>query len=183
MVQEIDGSGISMADVFVDCEWIGGAYLTILGAYSPGQSRFQLYGRSLTRNRFSRFLNRCSDRSRYRYTLLFCHGPDIGRVMNEFGVTLKQDYYCVNTITAFNTFTQFRDKGLKHLEQYFGLPREYVLSFSEIGKLWTSNRPWNRRVVLEYNWEDCVNLWRLVNILKSDYEVTRSDFKEVAMEP
>ncbi|MBT9143530.1 MAG: hypothetical protein DDT29_01938 [Dehalococcoidia bacterium] len=44
-----------MADVFIDCEWIEGDYLTILGAYSHGQDRFQLYDETLTRKRFSKF--------------------------------------------------------------------------------------------------------------------------------
>jgi len=95
-----------MADVFIDCEWIQGEYLTILGAYSFGQGRFQLYDETLTRNRFSRFLNSCYNRSGSRYTFLFCHGPDIGRVMEYFDLRLKQDYYCINTVTAFNTFTR-----------------------------------------------------------------------------
>jgi hypothetical protein len=172
-----------MADVFIDCEWIQGEYLTILGAYSFGQSRFQLYDKTLTRNRFSRFLNRCCDRSGSRYTFLFCHGPDVGRVKEYFNLRLKRDYYCINTVTAFNAFTQFKEASLGHLEQYFGLPRKYAFSSTEIRDLWNSGRRWDRRAVLEYNWEDCLNLWRLVNILKSGYCVTRSDFKRIAMNP
>lgn len=172
-----------MADVFIDCEWTEGEYLTILGAYSLGQSRFQLYDKRLTRNRLSRFLNRCCNRSGSRYTFLFCHGPDMGRIKKKFNLRLKRDYYCINTVTAFRTFTLFRDVSLGHLEQYFGLPRKYALSSSEIRNLWNSNRRQDRRIVLEYNWEDCVNLWRLVNVLKNKYNVTRSDFKEIAMIP
>ena len=172
-----------MADIFIDCEWIQGGYLTILGAYSPGQSRFQLYDRTLTRNRLCRFLNRCCNRSGSRYTFLFCHGPDMGRIIKYFNLRLKEDYYCINTVTAFNTFTQFRDVSLGHLEQYFGLPRKYALSSSEISNSWKSNSWWGRRIVLEYNWEDCVNLWRLVNVLKDEYNVTRGDFKTIAMIP
>ncbi len=172
-----------MADVFIDCEWVGGQYLTILGAYSLGQDRFQLHGKKLTRNRFSRFLNRCSRRSGSRYTLLFCHGPDVGRIIRKFKVKLKRNYYCINTITAFNAFTQFRHKTLGNLERYFGLPRRYALTSDEMNKLWNSRLLRDRRIVLEYNWEDCLNLWKLVNILKSEYNVTRSDFKNISMEP
>jgi len=172
-----------MADIFIDCEWVQGDYLTILGAYSPGQDRFQLYGKKLTRNRFSRFLNRSSNRNPSRYTFLFCHGPDIGRIKRKFNLRLKQDWYCINTVTAFNDFTRFRARDLGHLERYFGLPRKYALSSYEISNLWSSNNRRNRKIVLEYNWEDCMNLWRLVNILKTEYNVTRSDFKDIAMEP
>ena len=172
-----------MADVFIDCEWVHGDYLTILGAYSLGQRRFQLYGRKLTRNRFSRFLNQCCERSGIRYTFLFCHGPDVGKIMNFFNVKLKHSYYCINTVTAFKHFTQFGNATLGHLEHYFNLPRTVALSSTEIRNLWTSNRRWKRRLVLKYNWEDCMNLWRLVNILKNGYGVTRSDFKSIAMEP
>ena len=172
-----------MADVFVDCEWIGGENLTILGAYSIGQRRFQLHDRMLTRNRFSRFLNRCCNRSGSQYTFLFCHGPDIGRVMTEFNLRLKKNYYCINTVTAFRNFTQFRDLSLGHLEQYFRLPRKYVLTPSEMSDFWNSKSRRKRRIVLGYNWEDCVNLWRLVKVLENEYGVTRSDFKSIAMEP
>lgn len=172
-----------MADVFLDCEWIKGEHLTILGAYSPGQDRFQLYGRRLTRNRFSRFLNRCCERSGSRYTLIFCHGPDIGRIKKEFNLRLKRDYYCINTVTAFSKFTQFRDKSLEHLEEYFELPREYILSTQEINSYWASSSWRKRRIVLDYNWEDCANLWRLVKILEDTYGVTRSDLKAIAMIP
>lgn len=172
-----------MADVFIDCEWIGGDYLTILGAYSPGQDRFQLYGRKLTRNRFSRFLNLCRNRGRSRYTFLFCHGPDVGKIQNEFGLELKDYCYCINTLTAFRNFTMFRDVSLGHLERYFGISRRYALSSDEMRKLWNSNRLRNRKIVLDYNWEDCLNLWYLVNILKSEYGVMRHDFKKISMNP
>ena len=125
-----------MADVYIDCEWIGGDYLTILGVYSPGQRRFQLFGKALTRRRLSRFLNLCCERNRSQYTLLFCHGPDLGRIKKEFNLDLKEDYYCINTITAFRMFTNFRDVSLGHLERYFGLSRKYAPSTSEMSKLW-----------------------------------------------
>lgn len=102
--------------------------------------------------------------------------------MEKFHVKLKEDYYCINTIKAFNTFTQFRNKSLGHLEQYFEIEREHALSSLEITNLWDSGRPRDRRIVLDYNWEDCVNLWRVVNIMKSDYQVSRSDLKKIAME-
>ena len=172
-----------MADVFIDCEWIGSDYLTILGAYSPGQSRFQLYGKKLTRIRLSRFLNRCCDRNASRYTLLFCHGPDVGRIREMFNLRLKEDYYCINTITAFREFTNFGDRTLGHLEQYFRLPRKYALSSYEMSGLWNSKKRKHRKIVLDYNWDDCVNLWRLVNILKGEYGVTRHDFKQISMNP
>ena len=171
-----------MADVFIDCEWVQGEDLTILGAYSLGQSRFQLYGKKLTRNRFSYFLNRCCERSGSRYTFLFCHGPDVGKITKKFNLKLKEGYYCINTITAFRAFTQFRNVSLGHLERHFELPRKYALSSSEIRNLWTSNSRWQRKIVLDYNWDDCMNLWRLVNVLRDNYGVTRSDFKSIAME-
>ena len=172
-----------MADVFIDCEWNPGEDVTILGAYSPGQSRFQLYGERLTRNRFSRFINLCRARNNSQYTFLFCHGPDVGRLQKKFSLKLKHDYFCINTITAFNTFTQFQNASLGHLERYFGLARRYAPSSFEIRNLWNSKDWKKRKIVLEYNWEDCINLWRLVNVLKDRYGVTRSKFKEIEMKP
>ncbi len=169
-----------MADVFIDCEWVEDDYLTILGAYSYGQDRFQLYDETLTKRRFSRFLNICSERSKGA-TFLFCHGPDIGKIEKHFDLDLKQNYYCINTITAFKRFTRFQNVSLRHLEQYFNLPRKYALSNADINRLWKSG-DWNkRRIVLDYNWEDCINLWRLIKILMGEYGVTRGDLKNIAM--
>jgi len=172
-----------MADVFIDCEWIHGDYITILGAYSVGQSRFQLYNETLTRRRFSRFVNCCNNRNTSRYVFLFCHGPDVGKIIKHFNLRLKRNYYCINTINAFNRFTRFRTKSLGYLEQQFGLPRTHALSSCEISKLWSSDNRCDRQIVLDYNWEDCVNLWRLVTILKNNYGVTRSDLKAISMDP
>ena len=172
-----------MADVFIDCEWTNGDYITVLGAYSFGQDRFQLFDTKLTRNRFSRFINCCNERNPSHYVFLFCHGPDVGKIMNYFNLKLKQNYYCINTVTAFNRFTRFKEKSLGYLEQKFGLTRTHALSSSEISTLWNSDNPSERQIVLDYNWDDCLNLWRLVNILKTHYGVTRSDFKQISMNP
>lgn len=170
-----------MADVFLDCEWILGDYFTILGAYSYGQDRFQLYDETLTRNRLSRFLNICSEHGR-KEIFLFCHGPDIGRIERFLDLDLRNYYHCINTVTAFQTYTYFKDRTLGHLEQYFGLPRKYAFTTDEIRKLWNSEREKERRRVLAYNWEDCKNLWRLVRKLIKEYGVTRGDLKAIAME-
>lgn len=171
-----------MADVFIDCEWLEGEYLTILGAYSYGQDRFQLYGDTLTRRRFLSFLDTCSKRREDLDTFLFCHGPDIGRIEGYFNLDLRQKYYCINTVTAFNRFTKFQNATLGHLEQYFNLRRKYVLSSTEITRLWRSGDRNAQRIVLDYNWEDCVNLRRLVRILYNVYNVKRSELKEIAMQ-
>lgn len=170
-----------MADVYLDCEWIGGDYLTIVGACSYGQPRFQLYGDTLTRNRLSRFLNLCLERSGKSENFLFCHGPDIGRIEQHFGMNLKSRFYCVSTITAFQRYTKFEDVSLTHLERYFELERRYALSPQEMSELWNSRKSRDKRVVLNYNWEDCVNLRRLVAILKKEYSVTPGKLKEISM--
>lgn len=169
-----------MADIFIDCEWIENEYITILGAYCYGQKGIQLYEGTLTKKKFIQFLNLRSNNGNLR-TFLFCHGPDIGRIENFFDLDLKNRFWCVNTITAFKTFTSFQDAGLGHLEQYFQLPRRYALTSDEINELWNSENPANRQIVLEYNWEDCVNLWKLIRILKKEYRVTTRDLKSIAM--
>lgn len=172
-----------MADIFIDCEWIPCDKVTILGAYSPGRDRTQLYGDMLTRNRFSRFLNQCCSRTGSADTLLFCHGPDIKRIEDEFEVNLKENYCCVNTIKAFKEFSGAYYTRLDHLEKRFGLHRTHRLTCNDVWRLWQSRSLEARKKVLEYNWEDCRNLWRLVNILKDKYGVTRSDFKRISMQP
>ncbi len=170
-----------MADIYIDCEWIGGDYLTILGAYSYGQNRFQLYSNTLTKNRLSRFLNLCSEYSGKSDTFLFCHGPDIGKIKSYFGIDLKAKYYCINTITAVRTYTKLKDVSLSHLETYFRIDRNYVLSLQEMPTLWYSPNARDRKRVLNYNWEDCINLWKVVMQLKQKYHVTPGDLKKIAM--
>jgi hypothetical protein len=170
-----------MADVFIDCEWDERQNLIILGVFSWGQPRFQLCDEFITRNRFSRFLNSCCDRNKSKYTLLFCHGgSDIGRIMNEFNLDLKEHYYCVNTTPLLRTHTRLQDCSLEHCEQYFRLPRNHQLTYGQIWNYWASGDVRKRSLVLEHNWEDCVNLWRLVKILRSR-GVTEGDLKEKAM--
>lgn len=169
-----------MADVYLDCEWVTGKYLTILGAYSYGQSRFQLYDKTLTRNRFSRFLNLCSCDCPGSI-LIFCHGPDIGRVEEYFGLDLKIYYPCVNVVTAFKRFTNFKSAPLGHLERHFGLSRRYAFESHEIDQYWRYCGKEGKKIVLEYNWEDCLNLWRLVKTLRSEYHVTNGELCEIAM--
>ncbi|TET79939.1 hypothetical protein E3J38_06530 [candidate division TA06 bacterium] len=168
-----------MADVFIDCEWVSGEYLTILGAYSFGQRKLQLYDKTLTAGRFTRFLARCCARA--PGVFLFAHGPDIGRIERYFGLDLKKQYCCVNTQTAFRKFTNFRNVSLDHLEKHFGLPRRHILSATDIDVLWTSGNRTDRRQVLEYNHEDCMNLWRLIRILKREHGITKAELKSIAM--
>ena len=112
---------------------------------------------------------------------LFCHGPDIGKIENFFDINLKNRYYCVNTIKAFKRFTRFQCARLKHLESYFAIPRKYDLYYKEINILWNSGKKYKKKIVLDYNKDDCINLWRMVRLLIRDYGVTRSDLRSIAM--
>jgi hypothetical protein len=174
-----------MADVFVDCEWTSDNKTRVIGAYSPGQGRFQLCDKDLTRKRahykFSRFLSRCCKRSSSRDIFLFSHnGVDILRIEKLCRSNLKKDYYCINTVKAFKQLARFRKAGLLHLEEHFGLPRIHdKMHVFDVDRYWFVDP----KQVLDYNWEDCHKVWRLVNILKTDYQVTRSDFKSISMSP
>lgn len=167
--------------VFIDCEWVSSEDIIILGAYCPRQLRFQLYDERITWGRFIRFLNKCS-KGEPENTYLFSHGGvDIGLIESHFDVDLRGKYHCINTCTAFKRFARFKTASLYHLEEYFGLKRIHYLNHYEIDALWNSGLRDKRQRVLDYNWEDCMNLWRLVNILRSDYGVTNRDFKNIRM--
>ena len=96
-------------------------------------------------------------------------------------INLKNRYYCVNTIKAFKIFTRFQCARLKHLESYFTIPRKYDLYYKEINILWNSGKKYKKKIVLDYNKDDCINLWRMVRLLIRDYGVTRSDLRSIAM--
>jgi len=70
------------------------------------------------------------------------------------------------------------EAGLPHLEKHFGLPRIHdKMHVFEVDRYWFVDP----QKVLDYNWEDCLKVWWLVNILKTEYQVTRSDFKSIRM--
>jgi hypothetical protein len=174
-----------VGDIFVDCEWTSDNKTRVIGAYSPGQGRFQLYGKNLIRKcahyEFSRFLNHCSKRCSSRDILLFSHhGVDISRIEKVCGLKLRTYYYCINTVTAFKKLARFRTARLEHLEKHFRLPRirDKMNSF-DVDSYWFTDP----QKVLDYNWEDCLKLWQLVNILKTEYQITRSDFRSICMPP
>ena len=168
-----------MPYVFLDYENIKGEYMTILGLYNVNQLRTQLYEEYLQPKQVHKFLNDC--RNEYPF-YLFCHGPDIGRIEKHFSIELKKPHYCINLVTAFRRFTECSDCGLKELEKYFGISRQYDLTFDQIDTYWNSGLNEYRRIVLDYNWEDCVNLRKLFLILKNNYGVTNQDFESIAMQ-
>lgn len=167
-----------MPDIFIDCEWIPGDYITILGAYCSCKDRFQLYDKSLTKTNFIDFIEGCKGRRTEPF--LFCHGPDIGRIERYFNLDLKKKYPCVNVQKAFRQFTRFNKVGIYHLERKFGIPRGWVMSWEDMELYWKIRKEY-RKHVLDYNWDDCVNLSRLVTVLKRQYGVTRGDFQSIAM--
>lgn len=170
-----------MVDFFIDCEWVWGDDLTILGIYCYGYERFQLFDRTLTKRGFLQFMRNCSNAGNVNDAWIFVHGPDVGKIESYFDLDLRGRFNCVNTITAFRKFTRLRTVALSHLERHFSLPRKHCLSVYEINKKWNSG-DWNeRREVLEYNWEDCKNLWRLVRILLRDRGVRRSDLQQIVL--
>lgn len=165
-----------MADVFIDCEWVEPKSLDILGAYSFGQDRFQLFNETLTHNRFFSFLDACSEQDDHSKPLLFVHGPDIGKIEKCFDMDVRNRFHCINTVTAIRRFTDIGSAKLTEIERHFEVPRQNELSYYQIVSYWRSEDPENQRKVLDYNWEDCINLWRVVKKLEDQYEVTRDDF-------
>lgn len=167
--------------IFIDCEWIDPGKIIVLGAYCPRKPRFQLYDDTLSWGRFIRFLNKSSKRESEN-TYLFSHGGvDIGVIESYFNVDLRKIYQCINTCTAFKRFARFKSASLYHLEEYFKLNRTHYLNHYEIKALWNSGLRDKRQRVLDYNWEDCMNLWRLVNILRNEYGVNDKDLKNIRM--
>lgn len=96
------------------------------------------------------------------------------------GLKLRTHYYCINTVTAFKRLARFRTARLEHLEKHFKLPRIHdKMNSFDVDSYWFKDH----QKVLDYNWEDCIKLWQLVNILKTKYQITRSDFRSNCMSP
>ena len=78
-----------MADVILDCEYVNGDSVTVLGLYSPGLGVTQLHSDTLTWRRLTRFINTAMERCASTDSFVVCHGPDIGRVENHFDRDLR----------------------------------------------------------------------------------------------
>ena len=159
-------------DIFVDIEF-NHEGIFLFGAYCPQYRhiRLQLYEKTLTIRRLTNFISQC--RRPNRETLVFCHGPDFGHIENKFKIDFKNQYTCINSITAYRYFTRYKYFSLAHLASKIGLGWKDPGVQQKISALWRSNDAQKRQRVLDYNWDDCKNLGGIIKELRQRGVTTR----------
>lgn len=136
--------------------------------------------------RFPRYMEKSKKwlcRSKIRELLagvqnIYVYGPDIGRMEQEFGLSLKTKYNCYNLLKAYKTLEPGRKTyQLCDLEKEAGIHRETEIY--KHGNIAKCHRDWAdpklRRRALLYNKEDSINLLRVKEYLYNKHHVSKAD--------
>lgn len=168
-------------DLYLDCEWYMNQTVFLVGyvhssadcSGKPSQllNRGQLYDQTLHQNSLVNILQD----SRY----IFFYGPDIGMLEKCFGLELRNNYKCVNLLKIFRqAMPGLPSYKLGDLELMYGInrgTRKYKSNIFQALRDW--NHPQKRKLVLKYNMEDTVNLFRVKEKIFASQHIN-NDFLE-----
>lgn len=169
-----------MNDIYVDLErgW-GAGPLFLCGLFTKKAGYLGLHDNDIT---WHRFLRRVRDLGGNKGSYLFFHGPDIGWLETQFGVSVRDYFLCVNTVRVAKEFTSINCCGQKELEARFKIKRKHdVLTPGQINYRWPKGGT-HRQTVVDYNREDVINLEKVVRTLVCSYAVPRNYFTQIALE-
>ncbi len=145
-----------MKDLYLDAEWFIGGEVFLLGWAHSNREYGQLYDEGLTLEAFEELLNRTTG-------IIYFYGPDIGILEKHFEIDIRERYHCVNLLKVFKDYVPgCKNYKLATLEKMFHIPRnrnEYKANIFSIFKDW--RRPQVKSLVLQYNMEDVINLYKL----------------------
>lgn len=145
-----------MKDLYLDAEWFIGGEVFLLGWAHSNREYGQLYDDGLTLEAFEDLLNRTTG-------IIYFYGPDIGILEKHFEIDIRERYHCVNLLKVFKDYVPgCKNYKLATLEKMFHIPRnrnEYKANIFSIFKDW--RRPQVKSLVLQYNMEDVINLYKL----------------------
>ena len=152
-------------DLYLDCEWyinqtvflVGYVHSSIARSGKPARvlSKGQLYDHTLHQNSLLDILQD----TRY----IFFYGPDIGMLEKCFGLSIREQYKCINLLKIFRqAMPDLKSYKLGDLETKYGIhrgTRKYKSNIFQALRDW--NNPQKRKFVLQYNLEDTVNLFHI----------------------
>ena len=170
-----------MADIYIDAEWTHDDDITLLGMYCHGVGFEQLWGHRLTEAAVDRYIDRCRTTRGDRTPIIFCHGPDVGRLRRQTGSCWKCWLPCVNTVHIATKLTGHRTSGLGHLSRQYGHTWNEYLDGSSVHKLWLNGGRSGRLRVREYNRSDVMNLWSVTRAMRNRYRLSRDQLLKEAM--
>lgn len=147
-----------MKNIFIDCEWNprNHAKLFLIG-YSYNLSSFKtLIETQINAYNLKRILKPVTGH-------IFVYGPDIGFMEKHLGIDIRNNYSCVNLLTAVkNEIPGLPCYKLYKIEQYLKIRRNsmsYKYDIFRILKDWKTIT--GRKKVIAYNKEDVINLVRV----------------------
>lgn len=147
-------------DLYLDAEWFIGGDVFLLGWSRDSKSFGQLYDASLTEENLQSLLKETDGK-------IYFYGPDIGILEKHFNIDIRSNYHCVNLYKVFKDHLPgLKNYKLATLEKLYGLTRnrnEYKTNIFSIFKDW--RRPQVKSLVLQYNMEDVVNLYKLKQMI------------------
>lgn len=159
--------------LFLDCEWLLNGKLLFVGTYtkSDGWKKF-LPEESAKLNSYLK-----------NFDLIVVYGNDAGVIFKNTGIDLKKDFNCLNYIRIVNKFTKFKKKRIYDLENALGIKRNVKLYKHSIQRLFDDwKRPERRKIIYEYNLEDCKNLYHIFEIIQRQIKLDFSDYVSHCME-
>ena len=156
-------------ELYTDLEWLShNQKIIVAGFLIPGKLKIQLYDKDLNKDRFLEILSMLDPEKDF----IFFHGPDIGYLEKLFKINIRDHYNCINVQKVLSTFTRFKKVSLKRLEKIFKIKRLYkVLEHHEIRRFWKYGGRF-KYMVLKYNMEDIINLYKLKTALFEKYQIT-----------
>ncbi len=159
---------MAYVDLYLDAEWNRDQKIFLLGAATTVNEFRSFYGSMLTTEKIRKLLGIVSGH-------IYYYGPDIAMLEKNFGIDIANNHICINLLTAFRRIEPgFTSYKLSELEQYYGLLRtvsRYKQNIFTIYKDWFN--PEYRKIILQYNKEDVVNLVRLKRRIFGDNNITR----------
>jgi hypothetical protein len=151
---------MSAVDLYLDAEWFIGGDVFLLGWARNSKEAGQLYDHTLTEDKLQDLLHNTTGR-------IYFYGPDIGILEKHFNIDIRNNYHCVNLYKVFkDALPGLKNYKLATLEKLYGLTRnrnEYKANIFSIFQDW--RRPHVKSLVLQYNREDVVNLYKLKEMI------------------
>lgn len=149
-----------MKDLYLDAEWFIGGDVFLLGWARSGTEYGQLHDDTLTTGAFEEILQRTTG-------IIYFYGPDIGVLEKHFEIDIREKYHCVNLLKVVKDYVPgCKNYKLATLEKMFHIKRnrnEYKANIFSIFQDW--RKPQVKSLVLQYNMEDVINLYKLKEII------------------
>lgn len=143
--------------LFLDCEWLLNGKLLFVGCYSLADHWKKFLPEEVSK--LKSYLK--------KFSLIVVYGNDAGVIEKNMGINLKKDFHCLNYIRIVNKFTKFKKKRIYDLENALKIKRNVKLYKHSIQRLFDDwKRPERRKIIYEYNMEDCKNLFHIFEIIQ-----------------